>query len=58
MLCLTRKQGEKFVIGDNIVVTIVEVDRRRVRIAIEAPGLPIYREEILPENHPCNPDRK
>lgn len=53
MLVITRKQGEKFVIGDNIIITIVEVDRGRVRIAIEAPGLPIYREEILPEGHPA-----
>ena len=49
MLVLSRKLGEKIVIGDNIVVTVVKIDRNQIRIGIEAPGcVPIYREEILP----------
>ncbi len=49
MLVLSRKLGEKIVIGDNIVVTIVKIDRNQIRIGIEAPGeVPVYREEILP----------
>jgi carbon storage regulator len=49
MLVLSRKLGEKIVIGDNIVVTVVKVDRNQVRIGIEAPGdIPVYREEIAP----------
>lgn len=49
MLVLSRKLGEKIMIGDNIVVTIVKIDRNQIRIGIEAPGeVPIYREEILP----------
>jgi carbon storage regulator len=36
-------------IGENIVVTIVKIDRNQIRIGIEAPGdVPVYREEILP----------
>jgi len=48
-LVLSRKLGEKIVIGDNIVVTIVKIDRNQIRIGIEAPNeVPVYREEIFP----------
>jgi len=53
MLVLSRKLGEKIVIGDNIVVTVVKIDRNQIRIGIEAPpDVPVYREEILPERAP------
>lgn len=49
MLVLSRKLGEKIVIGDNIVVTVVKIDRNQVRIGIEAPHeVSIHREEIHP----------
>jgi len=49
MLVLSRKLGEKIVIGDNIVVTVVKIDRNQIRIGIEAPqDVPVYREEIMP----------
>jgi carbon storage regulator len=49
MLVLSRKLGEKIVIGDNIIVTIVKIDRNQIRVGIEAPhDVPVYREEILP----------
>ncbi len=49
MLVLSRKLGEKIVIGDNIVVTVVKIDRNQIRIGIEAPqDIPVYREEIAP----------
>ena len=49
MLVLSRKLGEKIVIGENIVVTIVKIDRNQIRIGIEAPQeVPVYREEIAP----------
>jgi len=51
MLVLSRKVNEKVMIGNDIVITIVKVDRNQVRIGIEAPGhVPVYREEILPAN--------
>ena len=49
MLVLSRKLGEKIVIGDNIVITVVKIDRNQIRIGIEAPqNIPVYREEIAP----------
>jgi carbon storage regulator len=49
MLVLSRKLGEKIVIGDNIVITVVKIDRNQIRIGIEAPqDIPVYREEIAP----------
>lgn len=49
MLVLSRKVNEKVMIGNDIVITIVKIDRNQVRIGIEAPGnVPVYREEILP----------
>ncbi len=53
MLVLSRKLGEKIVIGDNIVITVVKIDRNQIRIGIEAPQeVPVYREEIAPTPHP------
>ncbi len=47
MLVLSRKPGEKILIGDNISVTVVRIAPGVVRIGIEAPdGLPILREEL------------
>lgn len=49
MLVLTRKVGERIVVGDGIVVTVVGKRGKRVRLAIEAPeGVPIWRGELLP----------
>lgn len=49
MLVLSRKLGEKIVIGENIVVTVVKIDRNQIRLGIEAPtDVPVYREEICP----------
>lgn len=53
MLVLTRKVGERIYIGDNITVTVLEVDRGKCRIGIEAPrNVAIYRQELLPLAHP------
>ncbi|SHH67534.1 carbon storage regulator CsrA [Desulfosporosinus lacus] len=48
MLALTRKVGERIVIGDNIVVTVVGVKGDNIRMTIEAPKeIKIYRGEIF-----------
>ncbi len=49
MLVLSRKLGEKIHIGDNICITVVDIDRGKVRLGIEAPRtVPVYRQELLP----------
>lgn len=48
MLVLTRKPGEQIMIGDGIVVTVLEGRGDGVRIGIEAPrGVPIQRREVI-----------
>lgn len=48
MLLLSRKCGQSIVINDDIVVTVVAVDRNRVQIGVRAPGyVPIFRQEIV-----------
>ncbi len=47
MLILTRRAGERVVIGKDVLVTVMEVSGQTVRLGIAAPqGVPIYREEI------------
>lgn len=47
MLVLTRKRGEKIMIGDSIIVTVVSVKGRQVQIGVDAPDdVTIHREEI------------
>lgn len=50
MLVLSRKLNEKIVIGGDIVVTVVRIDRNQVRLGIEAPSdVRIFREEVVAE---------
>ena len=47
MLVISRKNGQKIMINDNIVITIVESRNGQCKIAIEADkDVKIYREEI------------
>ncbi|MFZ5832951.1 MAG: carbon storage regulator CsrA [Planctomycetota bacterium] len=48
MLVLSRRVGERIVIGQDIWVTVLEVRGDKVRLGIEAPpGVPVHREEIF-----------
>ena len=48
MLVLSRRVGERLVIGDDIVVTIIEVRSDGVRIGIDAPRhVRVHRAEVL-----------
>lgn len=47
MLILTRRIGEKLMIGDEISVTILGVKGNQVRIGVHAPSdVAVHREEI------------
>lgn len=47
MLVLTRKSGERLMIGDDVVITVLDVGRGQVRLGIAAPdGVRVHREEI------------
>ena len=60
MLILTRRQGERVVIGEEILITVMGVSGHSVRLGIEAPsGVSIYREEIwlmVKDAPPSGPD--
>lgn len=48
MLVLTRKKGERVMIGDDVVVTVIDVRGDGVRIGFDAPrGVSIQRAEVV-----------
>jgi carbon storage regulator len=48
MLVLSRRVGERLVIGDDIVITIIDVRSDGVRIGIDAPRhVRVNRAEVL-----------
>ena len=48
MLILTRRVGEKLVIGKNVLVTVLGVKGNQIRIGIDAPAeVQVHREEIF-----------
>lgn len=47
MLALTRKPGQQIMIGDDIIINVVDVKGDNVRIAVDAPKrIKIYRGEL------------
>ncbi|WP_442482089.1 carbon storage regulator CsrA [Aeoliella sp. SH292] len=47
MLVLSRQRDESIIIGDNVVVTIVDVRGDKVRLGIEAPiEISVHRQEV------------
>lgn len=47
MLVLSRHRDESIIIGDDIVVTIVDIRGDKVRLGIEAPSdVPVHRQEV------------
>ncbi len=50
MLVLTRKKGEILAIGEDILISVVDVRGDSVRLGIEAPkSVPVWRKEVLDE---------
>jgi carbon storage regulator len=60
MLVLSRKPGEKICIGENICITVIDTDRDKIRLGIEAPrDVPISRQELTPRpDYRCDSLRK
>jgi carbon storage regulator len=47
MLILSRKTGEKLIIGDNVELTILGIKGNQVRVGITAPkDVSVHREEV------------
>lgn len=47
MLVLSRHRDESIIIGDDIVLTIVDIRGDKVRIGIDAPqSVPVHRREV------------
>ena len=47
MLVLSRQRDESIMIGDTIVVTIVDIRGDKVRLGINAPSeIPVHRQEV------------
>ena len=55
MLVLTRKAGESVMIGDDVVVTVLEARGDVIRIGIKAPrDVQVHREEVYQELRDVN----
>ena len=47
MLVLSRHRDESIMIGDDVVVTIVDIRGDKVRLGVEAPKeVPVHRREV------------
>jgi len=57
MLVLTRRANQSIIIGDDVVVTVLEVRGDQVRIGITAPrNVTVHREEVYRALHEANED--
>lgn len=55
MLILSRKNGQKIIINDEIVITILDAKNDNCKIAIDAPkDVKIYREEVYEQIQEAN----
>jgi len=57
MLVITRKNGERLIIGHDIEVTVLKIRGNRVKLGIRGPAdVPIHREELQARIHYASPD--
>jgi carbon storage regulator len=55
VLILTRRVGENVIVGDDIVISVIEVRGEAVRIGIQAPrSVTVHREEVYRELQRAN----
>ncbi len=53
MLVLSRKVGERVLVGGSVIVTIVGIQGRNVKIGIKAPAeVGVFREELVTDSQP------
>lgn len=58
MLIMTRRIGERIMVGSDITVTVLDVKGTQVRIGIEAPrDVAVHREEVYERIHNADPPR-
>ena len=63
MLVLSRYRDEEIRIGDDIVITVIDIRGDKVRLGIEAPNnIPVHRQEVYDaiarEKKPTKPEPK
>lgn len=66
MLVLSRKANEAIVVGNNVIITIIDVRGDRVRVGIDAPlDVSVHRQEVHdricagePKSEPVDRDRE
>ena len=59
MLILTRRMGEKIMIGRHIEVAVLAVDGNQVKLGVKAPTtVPVHREEVYQRIQAENVDQK
>jgi carbon storage regulator len=55
MLVLSRKLNQAIMIGDNVRIVVVSVDRDQVKLGIDAPReIPVHRSEVFEEIQRAN----
>lgn len=55
MLVLSRREGQSIMIGNDIVITVIEIRGEHVRIGIDAPrSITVHREEVAAEISAAN----
>ena len=52
MLVLTRTPGKRIVVGDDIIITVVDIQGDRVKLGVSCPReIPVHREEVYQRIH-------
>ena len=55
MLVLTRRAGESVIVGDDVVITVLEVRGDVIRLGVQAPrSVQVHREEVYRELQRAN----
>lgn len=58
MLVLSRHRHESIMIGDDVVITIVDIRGDKVRLGIEAPqNISVHRQEVYEAIHRAKADQ-